>query len=400
MVSRDWVIVPLGKVVTLQRGYDLPNRLRRLGEIPIVTSSGIGGTHSEAMVSGPGVVTGRYGTIGEVFYIESEFWPLNTTLFVRDFHGNDPLFVSYLLRTIDFQTHSGKSGVPGVNRNDLHEVVVTLPPTKAEQEAIAEALSDADALIESLEELIAKKRHIKQGAMQELLTGKKRLPGFETQPGYKQTEVGVIPEDWEVKQIGDLQPFITSGSRGWAAFYSDRGAPFIRITNLSRASVYLDLEDLRLVNLPKNDSEAARIQLQDGDILISITADIGTIGYISARVPKPAYINQHIALVRFDPSQTNSKFVSYFLVSEKPQKLFRALTDSGAKAGMNLTTVQQIRLALPPTKAEQQAITTILSDMDTEVAALGEKLAKARQLKQGMMQELLTGKTRLVDSGE
>ncbi len=172
MVSRDWVIVPLGKVVTLQRGYDLPNRLRRLGEIPIVTSSGIGGTHSEAMVSGPGVVTGRYGTIGEVFYIESEFWPLNTTLFVRDFHGNDPLFVSYLLRTIDFQTHSGKSGVPGVNRNDLHEVVVTLPPTKAEQEAIAEALSDADALIESLEQLIAKKCHIKQGAMQELLRPK------------------------------------------------------------------------------------------------------------------------------------------------------------------------------------------------------------------------------------
>ena len=93
MMSRDWVIVPLGKVVTLQRGYDLPNRLRRPGEVPIITSSGIGGTHSEAMVSGPGVVTGRYGTIGEVFYIESEFWPLNTTLFVRDFHGNDPLFV-------------------------------------------------------------------------------------------------------------------------------------------------------------------------------------------------------------------------------------------------------------------------------------------------------------------
>jgi type I restriction enzyme, S subunit len=123
----------------------------------------------------------------------------------------------------------------------------------------------------------------------------------ELKPCYKQTEVGVIPEKWEVKQIGDLQPFVTSGSRGWATFYSDRGAPFIRITNLSRASIYLDLEDLRLVNLPKNDSEAARTQLQDGDILISITADIGIIGYVSARVSKPAYINQHIALVRLDP---------------------------------------------------------------------------------------------------
>jgi type I restriction enzyme S subunit len=77
MVSRDWITVPLGEVVTLQRGYDLPNRWRRPGAVPIVTSSGIGGTHNEAMVSGPGVVTGRYGTIGKVFYIESDFWPLN-----------------------------------------------------------------------------------------------------------------------------------------------------------------------------------------------------------------------------------------------------------------------------------------------------------------------------------
>ncbi len=92
--------------------------------------------------------------------------------------------------------------------------------------------------------------------------------------GYKQTEVGIIPEDWEARQIGSLKPFVTSGSRGWAAFYSDFGSPFIRITNLSRNSIYLDLEDLRFVNVALDDSEAARTQLQDGDVLISITADI------------------------------------------------------------------------------------------------------------------------------
>jgi restriction endonuclease S subunit len=130
------------------------------------------------MVESPGVVTGRYGTIGSVFYVESPFWPLNTTLFARSFHGNYPRFVYYLLKTIDFASHSGKSGVPGVNRNDLHELDVRVPVSLGEQRAIAEALSDADALIESLEALIAKKRQIKQGAMQELLTGKRRLPGF------------------------------------------------------------------------------------------------------------------------------------------------------------------------------------------------------------------------------
>ena len=221
------------------------------------------------------------------------------------------------------------------------------------------------------------------------------LDSLRVRPGYKQTEVGMIPEDWEVKQIGDLNPFVTSGSRGWAAFYSDRGAPFIRITNLSRDSIYLDLEDLRLVSLPQEASEGIRTQLQDHDVLISITADIGIIGLVSEGVPKPAYINQHIALVRFDPSIIAPKFVSYFLASEKPQKLFRALTDSGAKAGMSLLTVQKVYLALPPTKAEQEAIAEALSDADALIESLEQLIAKKRHIKQGAMQELLSGKKRL-----
>jgi type I restriction enzyme S subunit len=153
---------------------------------------------------------------------------------------------------------------------------------------------------------------------------------------YKLTEVGVIPEDWKVLPIAELQPFVTSGSRGWAGFYSERGYPFIRITNLSRESIYPDLNDLKLVNLPLGVSEGTRTQLQDNDLLISITADIGIIGYVSPLIPKPSYINQHIALVRFDSSKVSSKFISYFLASENPQKLFWASTDTGAKAGMSL----------------------------------------------------------------
>jgi type I restriction enzyme, S subunit len=215
---------------------------------------------------------------------------------------------------------------------------------------------------------------------------------MEVKPGYKQTDVGVIPVDWNTKLIGDLKPFVTSGSRGWAAFYSERGSTFIRITNLSRSNIYLDLNDLRFVTLPRTDSEAIRTQVQDGDVLISITADIGIIGYITSRIPKPAYINQHIALLRFDPEITSPRFVSYFLATEKPQKLFRALTDSGAKAGMNLTTVQQVLLALPPTTIEQQAIAEALSDADALIEALEQLIAKKRQIKQGAMQGLLIPK--------
>ncbi|MGA3952967.1 restriction endonuclease subunit S [Ralstonia nicotianae] len=214
-------------------------------------------------------------------------------------------------------------------------------------------------------------------------------------PAYKQSEAGPIPQDWQVKQVGDLQPFVTSGSRGWAAFYSEFGSPFIRITNLSRERIHLDLRDLRFVSISRNASEGVRTQLNDGDVLISITADIGMVGCVTEKIPKPAYINQHIALVRFDPSQTNPRYVSYFLSSERSQKLFRSLADSGAKAGMNLATVRQIKVALPPTVNEQQAITEALSDADALIEALEQLLTKKHQIKQGAMQELLTGRKRL-----
>ncbi|MCZ7558526.1 MAG: restriction endonuclease subunit S [Bacteroidia bacterium] len=213
-------------------------------------------------------------------------------------------------------------------------------------------------------------------------------------PGYKQTEVGVIPEDWEVAHLGDLKPFVTSGSRGWASYYSERGDLFVRITNLSRTSIYLDLTECKFVRLPPEAREGVRTQLIENDVLISITADIGIVGYVNASVPSPAYINQHIALVRFDSSKTSGKFVSYFLASEKPQNLFRASTDTGAKAGMSLLTVRKIQTALPPLP-EQRAIATALSDVDELLNGLDRLIAKKRDLKQAAMQQLLTGQTRL-----
>ena len=102
-----WATLPLGQVVTFQRGYDLPYRARKRGEVPIVSSAGVTDFHNIAMVDPPGVVTGRYGTIGKIFLISDPFWPLNTTLYVRDFLGNDPRFIYYLLQRFDFASFSG-----------------------------------------------------------------------------------------------------------------------------------------------------------------------------------------------------------------------------------------------------------------------------------------------------
>lgn len=218
---------------------------------------------------------------------------------------------------------------------------------------------------------------------------------MELREGFRQTDLGIYPEDWSQRTIEEFGPYVTSGSRGWGSYYSEHGDLFVRITNLTREWIYLNLSDLRFVKLPQHSNEGLRTKLKENDILISITADIGIIGFVTNDVPTPAYINQHISLVRFDSESICPKFVSYFIASNAVQKIFRSLTDAGAKAGMNLSTVKQIKFMLPPSKLEQEAIANTLSDTDAYVESLEKLVAKKRLIKKGVMQELLTGIRRL-----
>lgn len=177
VIPEDWGVRQLKDVAPLQRGFDLPFTRLRPGRFPVVYSNGVLSYHNKAIVKGPGVVTGRSGTIGVVHYVESDFWPHNTTLWVTDFKGNDPKFIYYLYVALKLNRFSGGSGVPTLNRNDVHAGAVVLPPLP-EQRAIAAVLSDMDAEIAALERRRAKTQALKQGMMQELLTGRVRLVGI------------------------------------------------------------------------------------------------------------------------------------------------------------------------------------------------------------------------------
>jgi len=173
--SGEWKVKRLGEIAPLQRGFDLPNPKLEKGEYPVVYSNGVMNYHSTFMVKGPGVVTGRSGTIGNVHYIEGSFWPHNTSLWVTDFKGNSPKFISYLLASVGLDRFGTGSGVPTLNRNDVHAHKVSFPTSNKEQIAIATILSDMDAELAALESRRDKARQLKQGMMQELLTGRIRL---------------------------------------------------------------------------------------------------------------------------------------------------------------------------------------------------------------------------------
>jgi type I restriction enzyme S subunit len=364
-IPETWEVKTLAQIAPLQRGFDLPHSELKDGPFPVVYSNGALGSHERAMARGPGVVTGRSGTLGAVHFVDTDYWPHNTTLWVTRFNGNDERFVYYLYTAIGFERFASGSGVPTLNRNDAHAFRAALPRTRAEQEAIAEALSDADALIGCLEKLIAKKRQIKQGAMQELLTGKTRLPGFSG--------------EWEEKTLGSILKFRV-GFPFSAAFFNEegRGTRVVRNRDLKSDDQILHywgtFDDAFLVH--------------DGEVLVGMDGEFLPCLWKGGL----ALLNQRVGRIQPGPG-LDRVFAYYSLLG--PLKKIQSATAGTTVKHLSHGDVEGIEMAVP-TIEEQAAISTYLTDMDTEISALESKLAKARQIKQGMMQELLTGRIRLV----
>lgn len=126
--DEGWKEGKIGDLFTLQRGYDLPTQSRVEGQIPVISASGMNGFHSEFRAKAPGVVTGRSGLLGEVFYIMEDYWPLNTTLFIKDYKAATPLYSYFFLKTLDLRIYNAGSAVPTLNRNHIHEQEVLIPP--------------------------------------------------------------------------------------------------------------------------------------------------------------------------------------------------------------------------------------------------------------------------------
>ncbi len=262
-------------------------------------------------------------------------------------------------------------GQKNVNAGSLKLLPVPLPATVVEQEAIAEALSDADALIESLNQLITKKRHLKHGAMQELLTGKRRLPGFSG--------------EWEVKRLGSLGDFFSGGTPNTAIaeFY---GGDISWITSSDCNSGRVASVEGRLTKAGVENS--ATQWIKPGTVLVALygaTAGVVAISEIDAT------INQAVLAINLNGGSPEFLFQKLAALKE----WIIATFTQGGQPNLSGSIVKSIEIPMPA-PAEQTAIASILSDMDTELAELESRLAKARQIKQGMMQELLTGRIRLL----
>ncbi|MFA0910750.1 restriction endonuclease subunit S [Vibrio cholerae] len=290
------------------------------------------------------------------------------------------------------------SGQTGVELPALKSYPIGLPPKK-EQTAIANALSDVDALISELEKLIAKKQAIKTATMQQLLTGRTRLPQFALREdgkpkGTKPSELGEIPEDWERISIG--RDTVLKARIGWQALttkeYQTTGDIYL-VTGTDFDSGAVKWERCFYVSEWRYKQDQ-NIQLRNDDVLITKDGTIGKVGYVTA-LSRPATLNSGVFVVRPKNNNLMQRFLFYVLTSRVFDDFINRIT-----AGSTITHLYQKDFVnfefSAPCIEEQTSIATILSDMDAEIQALEQRLGKTRQIKQGMMQELLTGKTRLM----
>lgn len=376
VIPEEWEIVSIGSLVSFSSGKrisiaDLHEQSINFS-VPVFGGNGISGYANSSIVHEPTVVVGRVGQkCGEVYTSNCPVWVTDNALYPkRLYRALNIRFFGVALKMAGLNNVKNRNDLPLVTQSILHSVQIAWPPNIAEQEAIAEALSDADALIESLGKLIAKKRQIKQGAMQELLRPK---------------------DGWVEIKLGSLGSFLKgSGVRKDESLSGD-------LACIRYGEIYTKHSDLikSFYSWISSEVAASARRLKVGDLLFAGSGETKEeIGKCVAFVHDlEAYAGGDIVILR--PERANSIFLGYYLNSAPVNRQKASKGQGDAVVHISSASLSSIEVTIP-SLSEQTTIATILSDMDTEIAALEAKLAKARQVKQGMMHELLTGRIRLV----
>jgi len=426
---KSWIQVRLGEIIKLEYGKSLTKHSRNEeGEFPVYGSSGVVGQHDDFLVNGPCLVVGRKGGVGEVWLSKSKCWPIDTTYFTRV--NNDCLSISFLfflLKSLRLGQYDKSTAIPGLNRNDAYNILIGLPPL-AEQhrivDKIEELFSDLDDGIASLKKAQQQLKVYRQAVLKWAFEGKLTAQWREEQQRQGKLESAEtlleqikaerdqryqgkyqkalmpefillphVPEEWSLVTLDQLSLLITSGSRGWAKYYSNSGDFFIRAQDINTDSLRLDR--IAYVN-PLKVSEGQRTRVQLGDLLITMTgANVTKSALVSIDFKKPAYVNQHVGLVRLS-KLINSKFIYYWIISSQNGRAQLMKSAYGAgKPGLNLTNLKEVIIVLPSLQEQNKIVEEIesrLSICDSLEATITENLQRAEALRQSILKQAFEGK--------
>lgn len=423
VIPEDWEVKTLGKLACINgrigfRGYTVKDLVRK-GEGAIA----IGGKHisknfldlsdaeyiswkkyyesPEIMVKQGDIVLAQRGTLGKSALIKSDIGPatINPSLVLINKIKCNNLYLIYNMQSSSVTDYirqiNSQTSIPMISQKQIEGIKIAIAKLDCEQAAIATALSDVDSLISALTKKIMKKKAIKQGLMQQLLTGRKRLPGYEKNREPVQTEWGAIPKDWKTLSIGKCCSI--KARIGWQGLKKSEylsSGEYVLVTGTDFLNGRIDWKSCVYVSKKRYEQDA-NIQIVKHDILITKDGTIGKVAFLDD-VPCLGTLNSGIFVVRSHSEELDQCYLSKIFESF----IFDAFLES-LVAGSTINHLYQkdfvhFNFPVPPTMSEQTAIANILSDCDSEIAALEEKRDKYKEIKQGMMQQLLTGKIRLI----
>lgn len=388
-IPNGWEVKRIDEFAPLQRGFDLPVEQIIEGDYPVVFSNGILKHHNQFKSKAPGVVTGRSGTIGKVTFVEKDYWPHNTALWVTDFKDNDPKFVYYFYVNFTLERFVSGSGVPTLNRNDVHGQKIAIPPLP-EQKAIAHILGLMDTAINKNNSFIAKKELQKKWLMQNLLTGKKRL----------------LNDEWKTIKLGDVFEFIKSYSISREGLTRSNKENSIYCIHYGDIHAFYETDFLDFSNqqsIPQIIDEAQTIHekdyLKEGDVIMADASEdyegVGEVVEVVNLENKIAVGGLHTIVLRGNSEIIANRFRGYFFSGETVRNALRKVATGTSVYSVTKNQIHNLSFIIPNSLKEQTAIARVLQAADKEIQLLKLKTEKLREQKKGLMQQLLTGKKRL-----
>ncbi|WP_049810382.1 restriction endonuclease subunit S [Bradyrhizobium japonicum] len=391
-MSDAWDTKPLGQIITLQRGFDLPTQSRSDGEIAVIGSNGVVGFHNSAPTNLPipGLMLGRSGSVGEITFWDQSYWPLNTVLYVKDFHGNDPRFLSFWLRLFPFKQYAEGVSVPTLNRNSIYDVPFPLPKFD-DQLKISAVLAAVEMTINFNSMALLKSRELKRVAMRELFT-----KGLRGEPQIE-TEFGPAPETWQSTALNicaTVQTGVAKGRKFADAEMVD--VPYLRVANVQDG--HLDLSEMKEIHIRR--SEVERYRLQTGDVVLTEGGDFDKLGrgFIWRGELDLCVHQNHVFAVRPDRTRLLPEFFAYLAQSAYGKAYFLKVAHKTTNlACINSTKLKAFPVLIPPTLDEQREIVEILDAIDRKIGLHQRKRLVLEELFKTLLHKLMTGEIRIAN---
>ena len=368
--------------VSLNRGFDLPDDKIIEGKYPVIASTSIKAYHNQFKVKAPIVVTGRSGSLGKVQYVDEDGWPLNTALYAKDFHGNNPKYVYYFLQTMHLEQYNAGAGVPTLNQNHLHSLKILIHELPTQQK-IASILSAYDNLIQNYKKQIEALQIAASELYKEWFV-RFRFPSWQN----AKFENG-IPEGWKVERLGNLAE-IKSGKRLPQGYdFSDYPTrhPYIRARDIKHGNI--DSNDFAYIS-DEVYQKLKRYIVDENDILLTIVANIGDVGYVNKSLQGFNLTENAVRLTNYS-ERIEPRYLCYYLSQPATKIYMEGLAVGAAQAKLGIYKIETIKVLLPNINI-QKDFSRRITLIHTKIDNLNKQITNLIQQRDLLLPRLMSGK--------